>query len=356
MSTFFGIAISGKILMAISMKGAIRQVCEGRSLTLVDAKSVFDQIMRGEATDAQIGAFVTALKMKGEAIPEIQGAVQSMREVVAPVKYGGDADVLDIVGTGGDGKSSFNVSTASAIVAAGAGCVVAKHGNRGVSSSSGSADVLRELGVNIETSPKRNSEILSKIGLAFMFAPLHHPAMRYAAGPRGEIGIRTIFNIVGPLTNPAQAGTYLLGAYSADLARDLAYVLAGVGTKTAMVVHGMGHDEATLTGYTTLFEVRHLRPIEIRRLEPAQLNLGRWHESELTVSGAAESAEVIMGILEGREKGARFETVLFNAGLGIFANGQTTSIRDGIESARLSIEDGSAKMALDLLVMETNRK
>ncbi|MEK6957531.1 MAG: anthranilate phosphoribosyltransferase [archaeon] len=334
------------------IKEAIGKIVDGKNLSRAEAKETFDEIMQGRATDSQIASLITALRMKGESIEEIQGAAESMRGVAAKVSYKGKADLLDVVGTGGDGKSSFNISTASAFVCAGAGCVVAKHGNRSVSSRSGAADVLEALGAKIDNDAERNSEILSKIGIVFMFAQKHHPAMKYAAVPRKEIGIRTIFNILGPITNPAGANTFLLGVYSAELAEKLAFVLAGLGTKKAVVINGNGYDEATLTGKNVAFIVENGK-VQKKEFLPKELGLAGCIPKELVVADAKESAQVIRGILSGKEKGAKRDTILLNAGIAIFANGKAGSIKEGIELARKSIDSGKALEKLELLVKES---
>lgn len=334
------------------IREAISKTIEGKDLTREDASRVFGDIMNGQATDAQIGSFITALRIKGETIEEIQGAADSMRRKVAKVSYKGNEDILDVVGTGGDRKNTFNISTTSSIVAAGAGCIVAKHGNRSISSQSGSADVLESLGVNLETSPGRNSEILSKIGFVFLFAPKHHPAMKYAIGPRKEIGIRTIFNILGPITNPASANTYLLGAYSEDLAEKLAFVLAGLETKRAFVVHGSGYDEIALTGKTIAFKVEDGK-VEKLELNPKELGFEICKENDLKVDNPTESAQIINKILKGKEKGPKRDVVLLNAGLAIHANGKASSFEKGIEMAKESIDSGKALEKLEQLIKES---
>jgi len=333
---------------------AIAKLEEKNDLSREEARQVFDEIMKGKASHKQIVSLLLALNEKGETIDEVQGAAESMRSVVAKVTYSGEDDILDVVGTGGDGKSSFNVSTSSAIVAAGAGCIVAKHGNRSVSSKSGAADVLEALGVNIETKAERNSEILSKIGFAFLFAPKHHPAMKYAIGPRKEIGKRTIFNILGPITNPAGANTYLLGAYSEELAEKLAFVLAGLNTKKALVVHGSGFDEATLTGKTTVFEVEKGK-VEKTEISPKEFGFELCKEEDLAVADAKESSETIKKILSGEEQGAKRNTVLLNAGLAIYANGRAKDMKEGIELAKESIDSGKAMEKLNALIEESKK-
>ncbi|HZX20252.1 MAG TPA: anthranilate phosphoribosyltransferase [archaeon] len=336
------------------IKEMISKIVEGKNLTKDEANEVFNDIMNGQATDAQIGSFLTALRMKGETIDEIQGAAESMRSVSSRVTYNGKENVLDVVGTGGDKKKTFNISTASAIVAAGTGCVVAKHGNRSVSSQSGSADVLESLGVNIETTPQRNSEILNKIGFAFLYAPKHHLAMKYAIGARKEIGIRTIFNILGPITNPARPNTFLLGAYNVDLAEKLAFVLAGLKAKKAFVVHGSGYDEITLTGKTIVFDVEKGK-VEKIEITPEKFGFKKCKEKDLEVHNPTESSEIIMKILSGKEKGPKLDAVLLNAGFAIYANGKAKNPKDGIELARRSIESGKAKEKLEQLIAETKK-
>ncbi len=335
------------------IKEAIQKVVDGKDLGKEEAKSVFDEIMSGTATESQIASLITALRMKGETADEIQGATESMRKVAADVRFKGKGDILDVVGTGGDKKNSFNISTASAIVAAGAGCIVAKHGNRGVSSGSGAADVLEALGVKIDITPEKNSEILSKIGLAFLFAPSYHPAMKYAGKTRKEIGIRTIFNIVGPLTNPANASTYLVGAYSEGLAEKLAHALAGLGTKKAIVVFGSGYDEITLTDKTSIFEVEGRRVVK-KIIKPEDFGFKRCSEAELSVSNAQQSAKIIKDIFEGKERGAKLDVLLLNSGAAIYANMKADTIKEGMEKARKSIASGKALDKLKALIKETN--
>ena len=336
------------------IREAISKLAEGKGFTETESREVFGEIMRGLATEAQIGALLVALRMKGESVDEIVGAASAMREASVKVEYSGSGEVLDVVGTGGDSKNSFNVSTASAIVAAGAGCIVAKHGNRSVSSKSGSADVLESLGVKIDNSPERNSEILNKIGLVFMFAPTHHLAMKFAAKPRKELGVRTIFNILGPISNPANATTYLLGVYNGELAGKLAKVLAGLGVKRALVVNGNGYDEATLTGNTTVFAVENGK-VKKSTITPAQFKFKKRSEKDFAVNNPSESADAIMGILDGTENGAKRDLVLLNAGLAIYANLRANNMQEGIAMARESIESGRALGKLRELIEESKR-
>ncbi|MFH1587685.1 MAG: anthranilate phosphoribosyltransferase, partial [Candidatus Diapherotrites archaeon] len=315
---------------------SISKVVEGNDLSREEARETFDEIMKGEATPAQIACLITALRMKGETVDEITGAAESMRDVVAEVMPNVKGELLDVVGTGGDKKNTFNISTASAIVAAGAGCYVAKHGNRAVSSGSGAADVLEKLGVKIDCNNEKNAELIEKVGIAFLFAPCHHPAMRHAIGPRKEIGIRTIFNILGPITNPANAKTFLLGVYDLELAEKLANVLANMGLKKALVVHGNdGCDEISISDPTTIFEVENGK-VKKSEISPQDFGLERAKPEEITVKSIEESANAIQGVLSGEEKGAKRNTVLLNAGAAIYANGKAGSIKEGIELAKES--------------------
>lgn len=331
----------------------ISKVVDGKNLSREEAKLAFDEIMAGPATSAQIASLITALRMKGETIEEIIGAVESMRSVVSAVKPNVKGDFLDVVGTGGDRKGTFNVSTCSAIVAAGVGCLVAKHGNRSVSSRSGAADVLFELGVNIEADNVKNAQLIEKIGIAFIFAQKHHPAMKHAAGPRKEIGIRTIFNVLGPLTNPAGAQTMLLGVYDQSLAKKLAGVLAGLGMKKALVVHGsLGEDELSISGQSVVFEVEN-GEVKEYLVKPQDFGLRVYPEKNVVVENSVQSAQAIRSVLEGKERGAKREIVLLNAGAAIYANGMAKSIMDGIKLAEKSIDSGAALKKLDLLVKES---
>ncbi|AJF59911.1 MAG: anthranilate phosphoribosyltransferase [archaeon GW2011_AR10] len=338
------------------IKESIAKVVEGNDLSRAEARQAFDEIMQGKASDALIASFITALRMKGETADEIIGAAESMRSVAARVEPKVSGKILDVVGTGGDKKSSMNVSTASAFVAAGAGCIVAKHGNRSVSSRCGAADVLEKLGVKIGLNNEQNSRIIEKIGVAFLFAPMHHPAMKYAVGPRKEIGIRTIFNIVGPITNPANASTYLLGVYDVELAEKLARVLSGLNTEKALVVHGLdGFDEISLSGETRVFEVSK-GTVKSYTVRPEEFGLKRCKEEDLSVFGVDEAAEAIRSVLSGKDKTPKSRIVELNAGAAIYANGKASSIGEGIKMAKNSIVSGSALKKLNQLIEESNRQ
>jgi len=328
---------------------AISKVSKGKNLSRSESRQVFDEIMQGKAETEQIALLLKALAEKGETVDEIAGAAESMRAVVAAVSPKVDAPLLDVVGTGGDGKHTINVSTASAIVAAGAGCLVAKHGNRSVSSKCGAADVFETLGVNIESSPEKNAELIEKIGIAFLFAPVHHPAMKHAIPARKQLGTRTIFNILGPITNPANAQTYLLGAFSLELAEKLASVLAGLGTQHALVVYGNdGFDEVSLSDSTTVFEVTGGK-VEKYEISPEQFGLERCKEEDIQSGGPEENAKIMKSILGGDEQGPKRDVVLLNAGCAIYANGQAESIKEGINAARESINSGLALKKLEML-------
>lgn len=337
------------------IKEAISDVVEGKDLSRKEAKEVFDEIMQGKATDAQIAALLVALRMKGETSDEISGAAESMKAVVAKVEPGIKEKLLDVVGTGGDQKGTINVSTAAAIVAAGAGCVVAKHGNRSVSSRSGAADVLQQLGVKIELTNVQNARLIENIGIAFLFAPMHHPAMKYAIGPRKEIGVRTIFNIVGPITNPANAKTCLLGTYSGELAEKIANTFVAIGIEKALVVHGDdGCDEISLCSPTTVFEVGKGK-VKKYKIRPEEFGFKRCKEKDVCVADVVESASDIRKIFEGKLEGPKRDIIALNAGAAIYANRKAKSIKEGIKMAEKSIDSKAALEKLEMLIKESNR-
>ncbi|MAG22141.1 MAG: anthranilate phosphoribosyltransferase [Candidatus Diapherotrites archaeon] len=333
---------------------AIEKVSNKENLTKEEARALFNDIMGGKVETEQLAVFLKALAEKGETVDEIVGAAESMRAVVAEVKPN-VGPLLDVVGTGGDKKHTFNISTVSAIVAAGAGCIVAKHGNRSITSKCGSADVLEKLGVKLECNNEKNKELIEKIGLAFMFAPCHHPAMKYAMPARKQLGIRTIFNILGPITNPAGAQTYVLGVFDKELAEKLAQVMAGLNTPHALVVHGLdGFDEISACAHTLVFEVKGSNIVRYE-LSPEQFGLGKCKEEELVVENVEQAAEMAKAILEGKEQGGKLTAVLLNAGAAIYVNGKADSIKQGIEKAKQSIESGSALDKLQKLVEESNK-
>ena len=342
----------------MNIKEAIAEVVERKDLTEQQMFAVMNQILSGDATEAQIGSFITALRMKGETVEEITGAVKVMREKVTAIEITGDTDeekiVVDTCGTGGDGAGTFNVSTAAALVVAGAGVIVAKHGNRAASSKCGSADVLEALGVAVDLAPEKVADCIQKIGIGFLYAPLLHGAMKYAAAPRRELGVRTIFNILGPLTNPAAANVQLLGVFDGDLTETLAKVLGRLGSKRALVVHGEGHlDEMTVTGATRVSEYNEGNVVTYS-IKPEELGLNRSQLKEIKGGETAkESAAQFRSVLQG-EKGAKRDMVLLNASGALYAAGKTSSLQDGIVLAAEIIDSGKANEKLEELIRVTS--
>jgi anthranilate phosphoribosyltransferase len=311
------------------------------------------QIMDGKASPAQIAAYLTALRMKGETVEEITGSARAMREKATRIRVN-DPMVVDTCGTGGDGAATFNVSTTVAFVVAGAGLTVAKHGNRAVSSRSGSADVLKCLGVRVDLPPERVEECVNDIGIGFLFAPLFHGAMKHAMGPRQEIGVRTIFNLLGPLTNPAGASIQVLGVYDEALTETLAKVLVKLGSRHCYVVHGMdGLDEITLTDRTRVSEGKGGR-ITNYFIEPRDFGFERARLKDLAGGDAEENACIIRDILGGRE-GPRQQLVLLNAAPALVACGKAATLIDGVKRAQEAIRSGAAMEKLESLVRWTNR-
>jgi anthranilate phosphoribosyltransferase len=336
----------------MNIREAIDKLVNRVNLSEADTVGVMNQIMTGESTPLQVAAFLTALRMKGETVEEITGAARVMREKAHRVNVGGKT-VLDTCGTGGDQKGTFNISTTAAFVVAGAGVDVAKHGNRSVSSQSGSADVLGALGVKVDAPKERVEQCIAKIGIGFLFAPLLHEAMKYAVGPRRDIGIRTIFNLLGPLTNPAMARYQLIGIYSGELVGMIANVLKNLGSARAMVVHGLeGLDEISLCGPTKIAELRDGQVKEYV-LEPEQVGLQRCQLAELQGGDAGRSAAIVKAILAG-DKGPTRDVVLLNSGAALYVAGKAGTVRDGIGLAAESIDSGKARQKLEQLVELTN--
>jgi anthranilate phosphoribosyltransferase len=336
----------------MNIREAIEKLVNRVDLTEAQTIDVMNQIMTGEASPLQVASFLTALRMKGETIDEITGAARVMREKAHRVHVGSKT-VLDTCGTGGDQKGTFNISTTSAFVVAGAGVAVAKHGNRSVSSQSGSADVLAALGVKVDAPKERVEECIAQIGIGFLFAPLLHEAMKYAVQPRRDIGIRTVFNLLGPLTNPALAAHQLIGLYSGDLVGAIAHVLRNLGSVRAMVVHGMeGLDEISLCGPT---KVAELRDGEIKEytITPEEVGLKRCRLEELHGGNAEQSAAIVRRLLQG-DKGSARDVVLFNSGAALYVSGSAASVKDGIVLAAASIDSGKARQKLERLVQLTN--
>jgi anthranilate phosphoribosyltransferase len=348
------------------IKKAIAKAVERQDLTEAEMIEVMGQIMSGEATPAQVAAFITALRMKGETVEEITGAARVMRDKVTPIRVGRNVldldrddinvdreSILDTCGTGGSGTNTFNISTTVAFVVSALGVKVAKHGNRSVSSCCGSADVLEALGVNLNVTPETVERCINEIGIGFLFAPALHGAMKHAIGPRREIGIRTIFNILGPLTNPAGAGCQVLGVYRGDLVEKLAHVLKNLGCRRGFVVHGMdGMDEITLTAETRLAEVTSEKVV-VKTLRPEDLGLTRCRMADLRGGDATENAAIVRAVLSG-EKGPKRDIVLVNAAFGLIAAGKAATSEEGLKLAAAAIDSGKAGEQLEKLVRLTN--
>jgi anthranilate phosphoribosyltransferase len=328
---------------------AIHKLLDGHDLTRAEARDVMGEIMGGEATPAQISGFLVALRAKGETADEIAGCAEAMREHVLAVQPSRD-DVVDVVGTGGDGARTFNISTTAAIVAASADAAVAKHGNRAVSSLSGSADVLEALGFVLEQPPTRIAESIDTLGFGFMFAPLHHPAMQYAAPVRRELGTRTIFNVLGPLTNPAGARAGVFGVYAAGVARTVANALAVLDSRRAFVVHGFaGVDELSPAGPNLVFEVNDGNVHE-RVVDPQELGIKRCHPAELEGGSPEENARTARDVLSGA-RGAKRDAVVLNAAGAIAAAGHADDLGEGLGIAAEAIDSGRAADRLEQLVV-----
>jgi len=347
------------------IKDAISKVVLRQDLLETEMIEVMNQIMGGEATPAQVGAFITALRMKGETIEEITGAARVMRDHATPIRVGKALDidreeinldretVLDTCGTGGSGTKSFNISTTVAFVVSACGVKVAKHGNRSISSACGSADVLEALGVNLNVTPEQVESCINEVGVGFLFAPALHGAMKHAIGPRREIGIRTIFNILGPLTNPAGADRQVLGVYDEKLVEVLAKVLVKLGCQRGFVVHGQdGMDEITLTGPTRIAEINEGK-VALSTIEPEDFGLRRCLLTDLQGGDAEENAAIVKDVLAGAE-GPKRDVVLLNAAYALIAAGIVESVDAGLQKARNVIDEGLAKAKLEGLVNLTN--
>ncbi len=328
------------------IKEAINKAINGENLSQEEATLTMNEIMSGEATPAQIASFLTALRIKGETIDEITGCAKIMRQKVTPIKTKADY-LVDTCGTGGDGSHTFNISTIAALVAAGADVRIAKHGNRAASSKCGSADLLKELGVNIEASAEIVTKCVDEVGIGFLFAVMLHPAMKHAIGPRREIGIRTIFNVLGPLTNPAGAQAQILGVYDPDLTEPLAHVLKNLGSHHVFVVHGDGLDEITTTGTTNISELKdgEVRSYTIR---PADFGFAETDRASLLGGTSKDNAKIALSILGG-EKGAKRDIVLLNASAAIVVGGKASDFAEGISLAADSIDSGKAMEKLEML-------
>ena len=334
------------------IREAIAKVVQMENLNEAEMMEVMDEVMEGQATPAQIAALITALRIKGETIAEVTGAARIMRQKATRIDARSPV-IVDTCGTGGDGRNTFNISTTAAFVVAAAGLTVAKHGNRAVSSGCGSADVLEALGVNISAAPEIVEECVQQIGIGFLFAPRLHGAMKYAIGPRREIGIRTIFNMLGPLTNPAGATCQLIGVYDPQLTEMFAGVLKNLGTKRAFIVHGSdGLDEATITGETRVSELRD-GVISTYNLDPADL-FGEIYSVEALRGGdATANARITKDVLTG-QNGACRQIVLLNAALAIVAGEKAGSLKEGIQVAADAIDSGAARKKLQALIALSN--
>lgn len=341
-------------MLTMDIQQALATVVESENLTREQMAAVMTQIMSGDATDAQIGGLLVALRVKGETIDEIAGAAEVMRAMATPVAVSSE-HAVDLVGTGGDGANLFNVSTAACFVVAAAGAQVAKHGNRSVSSTSGSSDVLEALGVPLDLAPDQVARAIEDVGLGFMFAPAHHSAMRYAIGPRRELGMRTLFNLLGPLTNPAGVKRQVLGVFRADLCEPLAHVLKALGSVHAMVVHSRdGLDEISIAASTTVAELRD-GEVRVSELDPEEFGLEASDLDGLAVDSAQASAALIKGALRGRsvdgydaEKAAKL--IAINAGATIYVAGLASTLADGVSLAEDLISTGQAAEKLKAFV------
>ena len=336
----------------MDIRQAIARVLEHQNLEAAEMTAVMQAIMTGGATPAQIGGFLVGLRMKGETVSEIAAAAGVMRELASGVDIGGLEHTVDIVGTGGDASGTFNVSTASMFVAAAAGCHVAKHGNRSVSSKSGSADALETAGLRLDLSPEQVAQCVREVGVGFMFAPGHHSAMKHAIGPRREMGVRTIFNVLGPLTNPAGVPNQLLGVFNDELLEPLAEVLRKLGSRHVMVVHSRdGLDEISIGDKT---EVAELRDGTVRRyaIQPEDFGIQRSSLEQIRAEGPEDSVRTIVDVLDDTPGPAR-DIVVLNAGAAIYVAGLAPTLKDGVHKADQAISSGEARNRLDRLVVLT---
>ena len=335
------------------IKEAIIKLSKKQDLAYAEAEAVMDEIMSGQATPVQMSAYLTALSLKGETIDEITASAAGMRAHCIKLLH--NLDVLEIVGTGGDGSNSFNISTTSSLVIAAGGVPVAKHGNRAASSKSGAADVLEALGVKITLTPERSAEILKKINICFLFAQNYHIAMKYVAPIRKELGIRTVFNILGPLSNPAGANMELMGVYDQSLVEPLAQVMANLGVNRGMVVYGQDSlDEISMCASTSVCEIRDGK-FTSYEITPEQFGYERCEKGALTGGTPAENAEITKAILKGEEKGPKRQAECLNAGAALYIAGKAASIEEGVKLAESLIDSGAALKKLEEFVEETNK-
>lgn len=334
------------------IREAIIKLSKKEDLTYQEAKAVMNEIMSGEATPVQMSSYLTALSLKGETIDEITASASGMRAHCIKLLH--EMDVLEIVGTGGDGSNSFNISTTAAMVIAAAGVPVAKHGNRAASSKSGAADVLEALGVNITISPEKSAELLKKINICFLFAQNYHIAMKYVAPIRRELGIRTVFNILGPLSNPAGANMELMGVFDENLVEPLAQVMMKLGVKRGMVVYGQDKlDEISMSAPTSVCEIRD-GWFQSYTLTPEQFGYERCKKEELQGGTPKENAEITRAILSGTERGAKRCAVCLNAGAALYITGKAENMEQGVRMAEKLIDDGEAMKCLEAFARESN--
>ena len=337
----------------MNIQQAIKSVISKQNLNEDQMLDVMDSIMTGQTTDAQIGAFLIGLSMKGETIEEITASAKVMRNLATPVEIGSFDYLVDTCGTGGDGLGLFNISTASAFVVAAAGGKVAKHGNRSISSKSGSADVLECAGVNLDLSPRIIGQCVEEIGVGFMFAPAHHSAMKHAIGPRKELAVRTIFNVLGPLTNPAKAPNQVMGVYDKSLIEPIANVLKGLGSRHVMVVHSAdGLDELSIADKTYVAELKE-GVVTTYTIHPEKLGFVLGNLNDIKADDAEDSLNIIKDAFSGKEGAAR-DIISLNAGAAIYVCGLTDSLMSGIERSRLALSDGSAQQKLDDYIKISN--
>ena len=336
------------------ISATIQKLLDKQDLTLNEAKEAMNLIMSGKVTDAQIAEFLMALRQKGETIDEITACAKVMREKAERIKPKNHKQLIDVVGTGGDSSGTFNISTAAALVVAGADIPVAKHGNKSVSSKSGSADVLTELGVNISLEPKQVEKCIEEVGIGFMFAPKFHKAMKYAIKARKDLGVRTIFNILGPLTNPAEAPYELMGVFNEQLVTPLAEVLGKLGAKHALVVHGNGLDEITLETKTKVAEYKDGH-VTTYNIQPTDFNIKLASKKEIQGNSPKDNAKIILNILNKKEKGPKRDITILNAAAAIYTAGKADSIKAAIKVAENSIDSGKALEKLNKLKVWTNK-
>ncbi|HFC96992.1 MAG TPA: anthranilate phosphoribosyltransferase [Thermosulfurimonas dismutans] len=331
-----------------ALKSYLKKLVEGQELSEEETMELVGLLVEGQATPAQIGALLTAWRMRGESWREVAGAARALRQRMIPVPHRLSSPVVDTCGTGGDAKGTFNVSTAAALVVAAAGVPVAKHGNRSVTSRSGSADVIEALGIPVEVPPELSARALEEVGFCFLFAPAHHPALRTVMGPRRELGFRTIFNLLGPLCNPAGADTQILGVFDFLLTEKMAFALDALGCRRALVVFGEGgYDEFTVTGSTKVSELREGR-ITTYYVDPPDVGLELCEDPEALKGGdARENARIIEDLLSGRDTGPRRDMVLLNAGAALYAAEKTLDLKGGVALAREILESGAAARKLE---------